>query len=243
MPEETKIVEAIILAGGLGTRLRSEIGEFPKPLAPTGGVPFLKILLNYLYLNGIERVILAVGYKWELIEAEFGANYKGIDLIYSIENTPLGTGGAIKLALEKTDEEAIFVVNGETLFTAPLQEMRLAHSRKESDCSLALHFMDQNSRYGNVVIDHHTQIQDFKEKGASGSGYINGGIYILNKSALAYFPLGQTFSFETDFLAKKTNELNLFGHPFTTYFKDIGIPEDYHQFEKDLKEAPLNHLL
>lgn len=243
MNKSNKIVEAIILAGGLGTRLRSEIGEFPKPLAPTGGVPFLQILLNYLHANGIKRVILAVGYKWELIAAAFGTRYKEMDLIYSIEDKALGTGGALKLALEKTNEEQIYVLNGDTLFTIPLADLSTIHINKKSDCSIALHYITHNTRYGNVLLDSEQRIRNFSEKGEAAAGYVNGGIYILQKAALDSFKTGDAFSFETDFLTEKTGELNLYGQAFKGYFKDIGIPEDYHQFEKDLNQAPLKHLL
>jgi D-glycero-alpha-D-manno-heptose 1-phosphate guanylyltransferase len=242
MHKSKKIVEAIILAGGLGTRLRSEIGELPKPLAPTGGVPFLQILLNYLHSNGIERVILAVGYKWELIEAVFGSRYKEMDLIYSVEDKALGTGGALKLALEKTNEGQIFVLNGDTLFTIPLVDLSASHTRKKSDCSIALHYIAHNTRYGNVLIDGDQRIRNFSEKGEAAAGYINGGIYLLQKAALDTFKTGDVFSFEIDFLTKKTSNLNLYGQVFNAYFKDIGIPEDYHQFERDLTQEPLKHL-
>ena len=243
MHKTNKIVEAIILAGGLGTRLRSEIRGFPKPLAPTGGVPFLHILLNYLHANGIERVILAVGYKWELIEAAFGKRYKEMDLVYSVEDKALGTGGALKLALEKTNEEQIYVLNGDTLFTIPLADLSAIHTSKKSACSLALYYMTHNTRYGNVLLDSDQRIKKFSEKGVAAAGYINGGIYLLQKAALDSFKTGDVFSFETDFLTKKTREIDLYGQAFKAYFKDIGIPEDYHQFEKDLTQAPLKHLL
>ncbi len=235
MDKSEEIKEAILLAGGLGTRLRSEIGEIPKPLAPVNGIPFLQILLDFLNSNGINRVILAVGYKWEQVQHQFGEKYQGIELIYSIENTPLGTGGALKLALEKVNSKSVFVLNGDTLFSIPLQELRMAHQNNNALCSLALLYLEKNSRYGNVLLNQAHYIRQFIEKGDAGAGWINGGIYLLQKSALAGYQLNEPFSFEKDYLSKNADGKNILGVPFTAYFKDIGIPADYRQFEQDIK--------
>lgn len=226
--------EAIILAGGLGTRLRSEIGEFPKALAPINGIPFLQILLDYLANQGIEKVVLAVGYKWELIEEVFGPNYKGIALEYSIENTPLGTGGAIRLAVERIQAENCFIVNGDTLFTINLVDLEKIHVDKTSACTLALKKMTNVSRYGSIELDKENRILQFKEKGNYEVALINGGIYCLRKTTLNAFALHEPFSFETDFMMKKVDQFKLAGLIFEDYFKDIGIPSDYHEFEQDL---------
>jgi D-glycero-alpha-D-manno-heptose 1-phosphate guanylyltransferase len=135
---DNKIKDAVILAGGLGTRLRSEIGEFPKVLAPVNGKPFLSFVLDYLQKNGIETVVLSVGYKAELIQQEFGENYKGLKLIYAIESSPLGTGGAMKLALEKNKAEMLFILNGDTFFDIDLKELENFHLQNKSTCTLAL---------------------------------------------------------------------------------------------------------
>lgn len=242
MDKSKNITEAIILAGGLGTRLRAVIGEYPKPLALTGGVPFLKILMNYLADNGITRIILAVGYKWEMIQAQFGANYRGMTLIYSIEKEPLGTGGAIKLALDKSIGQAIFVLNGDTLFNIPLQVLAAEHIDREAKCSIALCQIKENTRYGTVEINSQNQIIKFTEKGETTAGLINGGIYVLNKNSYQLFPTEESFSFETEFLTKNLEKTNLIGIPFDSYFKDIGIPEDYYQFEKDLENSEIKKL-
>ncbi|MCC7455270.1 MAG: nucleotidyltransferase family protein [Crocinitomix sp.] len=226
--------EAIILAGGLGTRLRSEIGEFPKALAPINGIPFLQILLDYLASQGIEKVVLAVGYKWELIEEVFGPNYKGIALEYSIENTPLGTGGAIRLAVERIQGENCFIVNGDTLFTIDLVDLEKNHVDTTSACTLALKKMTNVSRYGSIELDEKNQILKFKEKENYPIALINVGIYCLNKTTLNDFALKEPFSFETDFMMKKVGQFKLTGLVFEDYFKDIGIPQDYHEFEQDL---------
>jgi D-glycero-alpha-D-manno-heptose 1-phosphate guanylyltransferase len=226
--------EAIILAGGLGTRLRSEIGEFPKALAPINGIPFLQILLDYLASQGIEKVVLAVGYKWELIQNEFGAAYKGINIIYSVENSPLGTGGAIRLAMDKIMGDHCFIINGDTLFKIELAELEKAHLSQHAACTLALKKMTNVSRYGSIELDEKNQITQFKEKENYPVALINGGIYCLNKTTLNDNALQEPFSFETDFMMTKVNQFKLTGLVFEDYFKDIGIPEDYHEFEQDL---------
>jgi D-glycero-alpha-D-manno-heptose 1-phosphate guanylyltransferase len=226
--------EAIILAGGLGTRLRSEIGEFPKALAPINGIPFLQILMDYLANQGIEKVVLAVGYKWELIQNEFSAVYKGIKIAYSIENSPLGTGGAIRLAMDKIIGEHCFIINGDTLFKIDLEALEKAHLANNSACTLALKKMTNVSRYGSIELDEKNQITQFKEKENYPVALINGGIYCLNKTTLNDFVLHEPFSFETDFMVKKVTQFKLTGVIFDDYFKDIGIPSDYHEFEQDL---------
>ncbi len=228
------IKEAIILAGGLGTRLRSEIGEFPKALAPINGIPFLQILLDYLASQGIEKVVLAVGYKWELIQKEFGSVYKGINIAYSIENSPLGTGGAIRLAIDQINGEGCFIINGDTLFKIDLEQLEKEYLTHNSVCTLALKKMTNVSRYGSIELDEKNQIIQFKEKENYSVALINGGIYCLNKTILNDFALQVPFSFETDFMMKKVDQFKLTGVIFDDYFKDIGIPSDYHEFEQDL---------
>lgn len=242
MDKSVDIKEAIVLAGGLGTRLRSEIGTLPKPLASVNGKPFLQILLNYLKLNGIDRVILAVGYKWEMIEAQFGNVYNGIEIVYSVENEPLGTGGALKLALAQVKSDCVFVFNGDTLFSIPLLDLAQAHLQKDVECTLALNYLEKNVRHGNVLLNEENFIQQFIEKGEAGAGFINGGIYLLKKTALSRFMANTPFSFELDYLTKHADEKTLLGIPFDAYFKDIGIPEDYHQFERDLKNKEFRNL-
>jgi D-glycero-alpha-D-manno-heptose 1-phosphate guanylyltransferase len=223
----------VILAGGLGTRLRSEIGEFPKVLAPVNGKPFLSFVLDYLQKNGIETVVLSVGYKAELIQQEFGDNYKGLKLIYAIESSPLGTGGAMKLALEKNKAEMLFILNGDTFFDIDLKELENFHLQNKSTCTLALKKMKNVDRYGNVEIDAAGKILAFSEKKFREEAVINGGIYCINRGILIHYPVNTPFSFETNYLENKPQAKNIFGKLFDNYFMDIGVPEDYQQFQKD----------
>jgi len=230
-----KIREAIVLAGGLGTRLRSVLKDLPKPMAPVGGRPFLEYLLRYLQQNGIEKVILSVGYKWEVIKAYFGDSFEGIKIVYSVENEPLGTGGAIKKSLFFVNSSDVFILNGDTLFNIDLKEFFAFHKKKRSVLSIALKAMSQFDRYGNVKIDNNNRIVSFEEKGYYESGLINGGIYLLNKDFFMDLDWKDKFSFEKDFLEKYYKFYEFYGLPFNSYFIDIGVPEDYEKAKRDFE--------
>ena len=145
-------MEAIILAGGLGTRLSHIVKDVPKPMAPVAGRPFLEYILDYLIENDIKRVILATGYKHEIIEQHFGNLYKNIEIIYSVENEPLFTGGAIKKALSKCKENNVFIINGDTYFNVDLKEMKKFHIESNSEITIATKLMYDFERYGTVVL-------------------------------------------------------------------------------------------
>ena len=227
-------MEAIVLAGGLGTRLRSVVTDVPKPMAPVSGKPFLYYLLHWLEKNGINRVILSVGYKWETIFNEFGDSFNSIDLVYSVEDSPLGTGGAIAFAMKKLEGETFFMINGDTLFNVDLGQLADFHKRGNHDLSIILKQVNNFDRYGTVEIDESSQITRFKEKAPCRKGLINGGIYIANKSIGNYFPDSEKFSFEQDFLEKNIGKLIFGGLSSNDYFIDIGIPEDYHKAQTEL---------
>ncbi|MBN1075621.1 D-glycero-D-manno-heptose 1-phosphate guanosyltransferase [Clostridium botulinum] len=225
-------MEAIILAGGFGTRLRSIISNVPKPMAPIKDVPFLKYILDYLIDNNINRVILAVGYKWEIIEQYFGNQYKELELAYSIENEPLGTGGAIKQALEMCQTEDLFIINGDTYFNVDLIAMRQSHLNNKADLTIATKLMINFDRYGKVVVEKE-RIIDFEEKQFNTEGLINGGIYLCKKDSLAHINMTK-FSFEKDFMEKEITNKKIMSFESHEYFIDIGIPEDYRKFEKEM---------
>ncbi len=220
--------EAIVLAGGLGTRLRTIIQEVPKPMAPIGKKPFLAYLLSYLSGQGIQHVILSVGYKYEYIQQYFGYQYNNLTIDYAIEPKRLGTGGAIRYALQFTRSEEVLICNGDTLFTLSIRRLLAYHQRANAQLSLALKGMQQPKRYGLVEINHQCRIIHFHEKGHNNPcGWINGGVYLLNKSFFLQFALPETFSFEHDFLQQYYQQHKFYGFPCTGYFIDIGIPEDY----------------
>lgn len=228
-------MEAIILAGGFGTRLSKVVLDVPKPMAPINERPFLEYLLDDLSDKGINRVILAVGYKKEIIKNHFQERYKNIEIIYSDEDIPLGTGGAIKKALTLSKTEDIFIVNGDTFFDVNLKEMYKFHKENNSNLTLAIKEMERFNRYGSLALEGN-KIVKFEEKKYIEKGYINGGIYLLKKNILD-IKKEDSFSFEKDILENKELKVEKYGYKSKGYFIDIGIPEDYYKFiEKKSKK-------
>ncbi|RLD33729.1 MAG: D-glycero-D-manno-heptose 1-phosphate guanosyltransferase [Bacteroidetes bacterium] len=229
-------MEAIILAGGFGTRLKKLNLDVPKPMIPLGKHPFLFYLLSWLKKNGITRVILSVGYKWEIIEEYFGTSFRDIELVYSVEDEPLGTGGAIKKALEYCNEELVWVINGDTFFEIDLKSMQSFHIEDRNYFTLAAKPVKDTSRYGRVLVDEQARITGFGEKAEKGPGLINGGIYLFEKGFFKDKLSGQKFSFEKDILEKYVLEEKFGAFVSERYFIDIGTPEDYRkaQMAKDI---------
>jgi D-glycero-alpha-D-manno-heptose 1-phosphate guanylyltransferase len=234
------VIPAIVLAGGLGTRLRSVISDMPKPMAPVNGKPFLHYIFQYLHKQGISDVVLSVGYKWELIKDFFGEEYAGINIRYALEEEPLGTGGGIAQAMALINSDA-FVLNGDTFFDVDLQELYSFYKKRNSDIALALRRMHHFDRYGTVEVGNQDRVLQFHEKQYRNEGLINGGVYVLNKDLfkkaeeIEETPLPQKFSFEKDMLEKHLNHLHYHGKEFKGYFIDIGIPEDYNKAQEDFK--------
>ncbi|MBR5233921.1 MAG: HAD-IIIA family hydrolase [Clostridia bacterium] len=220
-------MEAIILAGGLGLRLREKVYEAPKVLAETAGKPFIFHVLEYLYRNGVTHAVLAVSYMHEKIISSVGNSFHGMTIDYSVEKEPLGTGGAIKEAMKKCNEDFVFVLNGDTVFDVDLREMY--KTAKKDFVTIALKYMDNADRRG-IVETENGVVTYFKEKEPGKSGTINGGIYLIDRQV----PLSKKkkFSFEYDFLEMNCNRLI----PFVSdgYFIDIGIPEDYERAQNEV---------
>ncbi|MFN4234779.1 MAG: nucleotidyltransferase family protein [Bacteroidia bacterium] len=228
--------EALILAGGLGTRLQSVVSDVPKPMAQVAGKPFVEYILLYLHEFGIERVVFSIGYKAETFQKYFGENYQGIEIEYVIEKEPLGTGGALKYALEHCINNDILVLNGDTFFNIELDDLWIFHQLHQSDFTMALREVENAARYGTVKMNESGRITAFVEKQAiEEEGLINAGIYIINKSIFNSYQLPEKFSLEKDFLEKYLSNLNLFGCICEGYFIDIGIPEDYKKAQDDFK--------
>ena len=225
--------EAIILAGGMGTRLRSVIQDIPKPMAPIGETPFLTYLLDDLQQQGVRRVILSTGYKHEVVEEYYGSRYKDLELVYSVEDSPLGTGGAIKKALQQINGTNALILNGDTMFRVDLQSMYQFHLESGSDFTLALKKMEDSQRYG-VVETASNRVVRFREKAERKAGSINGGIYLLEKEVLLKKDLPEKFSFEKDFMEAYFRELKVMAFVSDGYFIDIGIPEDYAKAQQEL---------
>ena len=227
------IKTAIILAGGLGTRLRSAVADLPKCMAPVNGIPFLNFIITYLKDEGIENFIFSLGYKSEAVINFVDLNYPELQKMYVVEDKQLGTGGAIKEACKWVTEKNVIVVNGDTLFNISLNNLSALHNEHNADCSIALKHMENFDRYGVVEIDDRYQIKAFKEKQFCTKGSINGGVYALAISSIVDEAFPEVFSFEKEYLEKNTSIKNLYGIVNNGYFIDIGIPEDYQRFQDD----------
>lgn len=228
-------MEAIILAGGFGTRLQSIVSDVPKPMAPINEKPFLTYLLDFLAKYDVNHVVLSTGYKHEIIESYFLKQYKDITISYSRETNPLGTGGAIKKAMELIDSEKVLVLNGDTFFNVNLHKLWDFHVSSKGEISLALKYLRQFDRYGAVVLEDYKVI-GFENKMYKEEGYINGGIYVLNKHLFDSVELPSTFSFESIILEEKRDQFKINGFKADDYFIDIGIPEDYRRAQYEIKE-------
>ncbi len=224
----------IILAGGLGTRLRSVVADLPKCMAPVNGKPFLHYVINYFQLQGISDFIFSLGYMHEVIEAYLNNQYSTINIQYSIEEEPLGTGGAIKKACSLAKSKNIFVTNGDTLFRANIAALQNFHEQKNADCTLALKPMKNFDRYGVIELNEDHSIKSFNEKRFYEEGLINGGLYMLNVEKFISESFPDKFSFETAYLEKFYMQHNMFGLVQDEYFIDIGIPEDYSRVQMEL---------
>lgn len=228
-------MKAIILAGGLGTRLRERVPDLPKPMAPVAGQPFLAHLLSRLVAGGITEIIISAGYRAEAIIAYFGDEFMGARLSYSVELEPLGTGGAIAHALRNSDDEAVMVLNGDTLLSIDYQQLISWYKDHPAPVAMVLKAVPDVSRYGAVLTaDGH--VTGFTEKFTTGPGLINAGVYLIQPAIFDRFGLGGSFSFETELLQKNVASLNPPAFVTDGYFIDIGIPADYDRAQTELNE-------
>ncbi len=224
---------AIILAGGLGTRLRSAVPDLPKPMAPIGGRPFLEYQLDYWIAQGVSHFVLSVSYRHEAIVDYFGNSYKGTELDYVIEQMPLGTGGGLLLAAEKVGNDAPFLLlNGDTYFAADLKALTKFSQANDADWCFSLFRTNEKGRYMGMDVSSQGQITSLK----SGTGHLgrlaNGGVYWVHPRALrgGKFAPGDKASLEDDiFPAAMASGQRLFGIEFPGTFIDIGVPDDYHR--------------
>ncbi len=228
-------ITAIILCGGLGTRLRSISGDLPKPMVEVAGRPFMEYILDYLIDQGVNNAILAVSYRKEAIFNHFGNTYRSLSLKYSNESIPLGTGGAVKFALEQcstSKEHIVLVINGDTFVEYSLPDMVSHLSTKQADFVMALSCMEDTSRYGrvNISVD---RITEFEEKKAGQSGYINAGVYLFRSTLRHVFPSSPSFSFENEVLKKLIHTHSVLPSLCNGYFIDIGIPCDFYKAQKE----------
>jgi D-glycero-alpha-D-manno-heptose 1-phosphate guanylyltransferase len=227
-------MEAIVLAGGLGTRLASITQGSPKALAPVGGRPFLELLLRRLQQKGIWRVILSVGYQASMVREQIGEEFDGLELAYSVEEEPLGTGGAAAKALTLAHNDSVFILNGDTFIDLDYAAMLSAHINLEAEASIAVAEVTDCSRFGRVLIQE-GRVVGFAGKGQSGPGQINAGAYVMNRDIFAAYNLPTAFSLEKDFFAPYIKQLRPLAFVASGYFIDIGVPEDLARAQRELK--------
>jgi D-glycero-alpha-D-manno-heptose 1-phosphate guanylyltransferase len=226
-------VQAIVLAGGYGSRLRSLIADVPKPMARVAGRPFVSYVFDDLVDHEIKRIVVAVSWLRESIMSEFGACYRGVELRYSVEAEPLGTGGAIRQAFQCINDDGAFVLNGDTFQRLPYARMRLQAEEERADVLVGIRAVDSVERYGTVELEG-SSIIGFSEKGTTGPGLINAGAYIVRRDVVENPSLGKAFSFEQDVLGPGVGSLNMVACLITGNFIDIGIPEDYLRAKQEL---------
>ncbi len=222
-------MEAIILAGGFGTRLRPCVDNLPKPLAPIGDRPFLHYLLDYLYVNGVHRAIISTGYMAEYLEETIGKTYRGMVIDYCREDSPLGTGGAIKKALGMCRDKYAVAVNGDSFFDVDLFEMQKLHEESGCPITLAAREVPWAEHSGFLTVEN-GRLDGFREKGVKSAGLINGGIYFINKDILDSVT-EEKFSFEKLILEGAYCPVAVLES--NGYFIDIGIPENYRKAEAE----------
>ncbi len=223
------MITAVVLAGGLGTRLREAVADVPKPMAPINGRPFLEHQLDYWAGQGVARFILSVGYRHDTISRHFGASYRGIPVAYAIESQPLGTGGGLLLAARELAVAGPFLVlNGDTHFEVALGTLREFHAARGADITLSLFRSPQQGRYTGLDIGAAGEVLSLNA-GQKG-GLANGGVYLMERRFLDGGPWrpSSPVSLEEDILPTALRAgKRMFSMEFTGRFLDIGIPEDY----------------
>jgi D-glycero-alpha-D-manno-heptose 1-phosphate guanylyltransferase len=234
MPSNLPITEAIILAGGLGTRLRSALPDLPKCMAPINGKPFISYVINYYQHQGIEQFIFSLGYKHQVIQQYLNEHYPALDKKYVVETEPLGTGGGIRLACAAATQKTVLVLNGDTLFKINLAALAQFQQLQKARCTLSLKPMKKFDRYGVVSVNSQHQIECFQEKKYYDTGLINGGVYALAVDHFVEATTAGSFSFEKDFLESNFTDGRFYGYVENSYFIDIGIPEDYEKAKREL---------
>jgi D-glycero-alpha-D-manno-heptose 1-phosphate guanylyltransferase len=232
-------ITAAILAGGLGTRLRAIVRDRPKALAEISGKPFLSYLLDYLSTSGIRSVVLCTGFFGDQIQRRFREKYGMLDISYSQESSPLGTAGALRLALPLMRSESVLIMNGDSFCDANLKEFWQWHYKQDADASVLLVEMTDTKRYGRVIVNSDQEVLRFEEKDdKEGPGWINAGIYLIKRRLLEKIPEGIDVSLEREMFPSWVGE-RMFGYSCSARFLDIGTPESYERASEFFSEDML----
>ena len=233
-------IKALILAGGLGTRLRPVLKDLPKPMAPVAGKPFLEHLIKYLKKQEITDIILCLYYMPEKIINYFkNGKHLGVNITYSIETSPMGTAGAIKKAAKHLND-TFLTINGDTLLEINIKNFIQYHKQKQATATIAITKIKNAQRYGTIQTDKNLKIINFKEKTKQKTAWINAGYYVLEPQILKYIPENKPTSLEKEVIPQliKTGE-PVYAYPTTGYFIDIGTPESYHQLLQDISQRKI----
>jgi len=222
--------EALVLAGGFGTRLRTVVADLPKPMAPVAGRPFLEFVLGGLARHGVPRAVLSVGYLSDIIIGHFGHVFQGMALDYAVEATPLGTGGAVAEGLRHCAGPAVLVLNGDTWLDLELHAL-VGHWQREQAPVIVAREVDDVARYGSLQVEDGRVVR-FVEKGPAGPGLINAGVYLLPRDLFAAGAPAAPFSLEADVLAPCVRSRRVDAFITRGEFIDIGIPDDYHRAQR-----------
>ena len=227
-------MNVIILAGGFGTRLKEAV-DGPKVLAPINGTPFLNYVFDYLEKFNVSKVVLSLGYLSDYVIDWTKTQKRKFIIDYVVEQSPLGTGGGIKLALKKVELGSTIILNGDTFFNIDLNKFLTFHNNNSFELSIALKHLKNFDRYGNVVVNEKSQVISFEEKKYCAEGQISAGIYAINKNTI-FENYPSTFSIEKDYLCLQAKQQKIGGIVFDDYFIDIGIPSDYQNAQIDFRK-------
>jgi D-glycero-alpha-D-manno-heptose 1-phosphate guanylyltransferase len=223
------VTTAIILAGGMGTRLREIVPNVPKPMAPISGRPFLEYLMDYWIVQGVKQFVISIGYKKEVIVDHFGSCYNNTPLIYIAEEEPLGTGGALLLAAQGLSKPFL-VINGDTYFEANLPKLVEFHTEHSSEWTFSLFQINGADRYMEINLNANGEFESVNKTKSRSSYLVNGGVYYINPSVISKtkITLGHKLSLENDLTANFVAQGGkLYGLEFDGKFIDIGVPDDY----------------
>lgn len=237
MPIPEKI-DVVILVGGLGTRLREVVRDVPKPLAPIGGRPFLDILLGALDGHPwVGKVVLAIGHMaGQFIKTYEGKKEHSFDILFSVELEPMGTGGAIRLALPLTRTPEVLVLNGDSFVEMDWNAFIEKHRCRGYPMSLVLRQIDDAGRYGRVVLDDRGRAIRFEEKRPdAGAGLVNAGVYLFRRDLLEGIPAGRAVSLESELMPEFLKK-GVGGFTTQGKFIDIGLPDSYRVAQRYLEE-------
>jgi D-glycero-alpha-D-manno-heptose 1-phosphate guanylyltransferase len=234
-------MEAVVLAGGLGTRLRGRVPDIPKAMAPVADRPFLAWLLDDLIDAGFDRAILSVGHLGDMIRSSFGGTYRSLELTYVVEASPLGTGGALRNALASagSSDMPIWVMNGDSIAKLSHAKMWALHEKQRANplaITMAVVGARNAARYGLLEV-HAGRVTHLRPAGDARPGPINAGSYLVHRKIFEAWNLPVAFSFETDFLARFTHRLEIAGFETDGWFIDIGVPADYDRAQIELPAA------